>query len=95
MTMPVEYAAIKSALLHLNRYVTSYVKNSDFRVNSVSPGGILDGQPEPFLASYSQHTLGKGMLDKEDLCGAIRFLLSDEARYINGQNLVVDDGFSL
>ncbi len=41
MTMPVEYAAIKSAILHLNKYVVTYVNDSRFRINSVSPGGIF------------------------------------------------------
>lgn len=95
MTMPVEYAAIKSALIHLNKYVVNYVADSAFRVNSVSPGGIFDHQPEAFLNAYKQHTLGKGMLELNDVTGAISFLLSDDSRYINGQNLIVDDGFSL
>ncbi|XOV79199.1 MAG: oxidoreductase [Aestuariibacter sp.] len=95
MTMPVEYAAIKSAVIHLNKYVAAYVNDSRFRVNSVSPGGIKDGQPEPFLDKYRACTLGKGMLDVEDVIDTIVFLLSPQARYINGQNILVDDGFSL
>lgn len=95
MTMPVEYAAIKSALIHLSKYVASYVGNSDFRSNCVSPGGILDHQPERFLEAYKQYTLGKGMLDIKDVTGSILFLLSDHSTYVNGQNIVVDDGFSL
>lgn len=95
MTMPVEYAAIKAALLHLNKYVASYVSNSDFRLNSVSPGGLFDGQPESFLDQYKRQTLGEGMLSSKDILGAIKFLLSDDSKYINGQNIVVDDGFSL
>lgn len=95
MTMPVEYAAIKSALIHLNKYVVSYVANSNFRVNSVSPGGIFDNQPDAFLKAYEEQTLGKGMLDMEDVTGTILFLLSDHSKFMNGQNLVVDDGFSL
>lgn len=95
MTMPVEYAAIKSGILQLSKYVTSYVKDSRFRVNSVSPGGIEDKQPEAFQQAYRAHTLGKGMLDVEDVLGAIMFLLSDLARYVNGQNIIVDDGFAL
>lgn len=94
MTMPVEYAAIKSALLHLNRYVTAEMKGSSFRVNSVSPGGILAGQPESFLKRYASHCVSKGMLESEDVVGAISYLLSDQSRYVCGQNLVVDDGFS-
>ena len=95
MTMPVEYAAIKSALLHLSKYLASYVSDSAFRSNSVSPGGIFDHQPEQFLEQYKKQTLGKGMLDISDVLGSIKFLLSDHARYVNGQNIIVDDGFSL
>jgi NAD(P)-dependent dehydrogenase (short-subunit alcohol dehydrogenase family) len=35
------------------------------------------------------------MLAPDDVVGTLLFLLSDESRYINGQNLVVDDGFSI
>ena len=95
MTMPVEYAAIKSALIHLSKYAAAYVADSRFRVNLVSPGGITDKQPDSFLQAYKAKTLGKGMLDATDVTGAITFLLSDHARYTNGQNIVVDDGFTL
>jgi len=95
MTMPVEYAAIKSGLLHLNKYFASYMKGSGFRANSVSPGGLLDRQDERFLEKYNSHCMGKGMLDPSDITGAVNFLLSDNSRYIVGQNLVVDDGFSV
>lgn len=95
MTMPVEYAAVKSAVLHLSKYVASYVADSKFRSNSVSPGGIFDHQPELFLEKYKEQTLGKGMLDISDILGSIKFLLSDLSCYVNGQNIIVDDGFSL
>lgn len=95
MTMPVEYAAIKAAVIHLTRYFAKYLRGSGIRVNALSPGGILDGQPGPFLESYRAHTGGKGMLDTADLQGAFLFLLSDASSYVNGQNLIVDDGFSL
>lgn len=95
MTMPVEYAAIKSGLLHLNKYVVKYVNDSDFRINSVSPGGVFDNQPETFLEAYKEKTFGAGMLKPSDMVGAIIFLLSDGSRYITGQNIIVDDGFSL
>ena len=95
MTMPVEYAAIKSAIIHLNKYVAKYINNSLFRVNSISPGGILNQQPSTFLEKYKKLTHGKGMLDVEDILGSISFLLSDEAKFITGQNIIIDDGFSL
>ena len=75
MTMPVEYAAIKSSLIHLSKYVAKYVGDSKFRVNLVSPGGIIDNQPDNFLEAYNKHTLGKGMLDVDDILGSILYLM--------------------
>lgn len=95
MTMPAEYAVIKSSLIHLSKYVTKYVGNSRFRVNLVSPGGIIDNQPASFLEAYKEHTVGKGMLDVDDVLGSILYLLSDDSKYVNGQNIIVDDGFTL
>ena len=95
MTVPVEYAAIKSAIIHLTRYFAQYFKGEGIRVNCVSPGGIRDNQPENFLLKYDAHCNGTGMLDPRDIAGALLFLLSDASQFITGQNLVVDDGYSL
>lgn len=95
MTMPVEYAVIKSGIVHLTRYMAAYFKGCGIRVNCLSPGGILDRQPQAFLDRYNAHCAGKGMLAPQDMAGALLFLLGDDGRYVNGQNLVVDDGFSL
>jgi len=95
MTMPVEYSAIKSGVIHLTKYFARYFAGHHIRVNSLSPGGILDSQPESFLQAYRTKTLNKGMLDPDDICGTLGFLISDESKYINGQDLIVDDGFTL
>jgi len=95
MTTPVEYAAIKSGILHLTKYMAKYFKGKSIRVNAISPGGILDSQPEEFLKKYNQECSTKGMLNGCDLNGTLVFLLSDMSAYINGQNIIVDDGFSL
>jgi NAD(P)-dependent dehydrogenase (short-subunit alcohol dehydrogenase family) len=95
MTMPVEYAAIKSGMLHLTKYMAKYFKGKNIRVNAISPGGILDSQPREFLSEYNQQCSTKGILDPKDLNGVLIFLLSDMSSYINGQNIVVDDGFTL
>lgn len=94
MTMPVEYAAIKSALIHLNIYMLKYFQGSGIRFNCLSPGGIFDAQPETFLKRYSTHSQSKGMLVPADIAGTLIFLLSEQSRYINGQNIIVDDGWS-
>jgi len=95
MTTPVEYAAIKSGLIHLTKYMAKYFKGLNIKVNTLTPGGIFDSQPESFLKNYQDKCLSKGMLDKSDLKGSLIYLLSDMSKYVNGQNIVVDDGFSL
>ncbi|WP_243310612.1 oxidoreductase [Fundidesulfovibrio agrisoli] len=95
MTMPVEYAAIKAALQHLAKYFAKYFRGNGIRYNCLSPGGILDAQPEAFLAAYNRHGMSKGMLDPDDIMGTIVYLLSDASAYVNGQNIVVDDGWTL
>lgn len=95
MTTPVEYAAIKSGLLHLTKYMAKYFKKMNIKVNALSPGGIFNNQPELFLNKYKENCLNKGMLDNSDLKGTLVYLLSDMSKYVNGQNIVVDDGFCL
>jgi len=95
MTMPVEYAAIKSAVIHLTKYMAKYLKGSHIRVNSISPGGIFDKQPEVFLAAYKKLCNDKGMLDPVEITNALLFLIGDLSVNINGHNLIVDDGFSI
>lgn len=95
MTMPVEYAAIKSGLIHMTKYMAKYFKQDNIRVNVISPGGIFDNQPDAFVEKYRSECLSKGMLDKSDLQGTLIYLLSGMSKYVNGQNIIVDDGFSL
>ena len=95
MTTPVEYSAIKSALIHLTKYMAKYFKNKNIRVNSISLGGIKNNQPDSFLEKYNSYCLNKGMLEVNDISGTLIFLLSDHSNFINGQNIIVDDGFTL
>jgi len=95
MTMPVEYAAIKAGLIQLTRYMAKYFKGMNIRVNTISPGGVFDEQPELFIEKYKEGCLNKGMLDKNDLKGTLIYLLSDMSTFVQGQNIIVDDGFSL
>ena len=95
MTTPVEYAAIKSGLIHLTKYMAKYFKGKNIRVNTISLGGIEDKQPESFLKAYKEFCLNKGMLNAKDISGTVLYLLSDLSEFVNGQNIVVDDGFTL
>jgi len=95
LTMPVEYAASKSGLIHLTKYFAKYYQKTHLRFNCISPGGIYDNQDNEFVKNYESYTGKYGMLKKSDLSSYVRFLLSDDSKFINGQNLILDDGFSV
>lgn len=95
MTMPVEYAAVKSSINHLVKYFAKFYSGIGLRFNSVCPGGILDNQPISFVNAYKKYSLSKGMLDTDDVLPLIEFLVSNKSAYINGENITIDDGFSL
>lgn len=96
MTMPVEYAVIKSAVLNLNRYLSRYLGKYNIKVNSISPGGIFNNQPKSFVEKYCYNVMmGYRMANSDDITGVLLFLLDDSSKYITGQNIVVDGGWSL
>jgi NAD(P)-dependent dehydrogenase (short-subunit alcohol dehydrogenase family) len=94
MTMPAAYAAIKGGIVNFTRYLASYLGADGIRVNCVSPGGIFDNQNELFVKQYEQRVPMKRMGKPGDIVPAISFLLSDEASYITGHNLVIDGGWT-
>lgn len=95
-TSPVEYSAIKGGLLSLTKYLASYLGEHDIRVNAISPGGVHNNQSESFVSQYSKKAIiGNRMAEPDDLTGALVFLLSDASRYVTGQNIVVDGGWSI
>lgn len=95
MDSPIEYSAAKAGIISITKYLAKYCKGKNIRVNCISPGGIKDKQPTKFLKRYKEDCLSKGMLDPEDLNGTIIFLLSDMSKFINGQNIIIDDGWTL
>ena len=95
MTMPAAYSAIKGGITNLTRYLASYYGASNIRVNTLSPGGIFDNQTETFVSKYKNKVPLGRMGTTKDVCSAVYFLLSDEASYITGHNLVIDGGWSI
>tara|TARA_B110000977_G_C10990267_1_gene459610 strand:+ start:71 stop:814 length:744 start_codon:yes stop_codon:yes gene_type:complete len=94
MTMPAGYAAIKGGLINLTRYMASYFGPHKVRVNTVSPGGIFDNQNISFVENYEKKVPLRRMGLPEDITPSVSFLLSDESKYITGQNLIVDGGWT-
>jgi NAD(P)-dependent dehydrogenase (short-subunit alcohol dehydrogenase family) len=95
MTSPVEYAAIKGAVINFTRYLASYLGRYGIRANVLSPGGVFDDQDERFVEQYESRTPLSRMADPEDLKGPIVYLAADSSRYMTGQNLIIDGGWTV
>jgi NAD(P)-dependent dehydrogenase (short-subunit alcohol dehydrogenase family) len=91
MTMPVEYAAIKSAIIHLTKYFAAYYKEKNIQYNCISPGGIFNNQPEEFVKKYEAYA---PMLSPSDIAEKLIELISTPEKFKNGQNILLDNGWS-
>ena len=97
ITPPTVYGPIKSAQIMIINYfskIFSYRKNN-IRCNTISPGGVHGGQSKIFVNNYKNYCKNKGMISPSDLVGVANFLISDDSLYITGQDIQIDDGFSL
>lgn len=94
MTMPAAYAAIKGGINNLTRYLAAYYGPYQVRINALSPGGIFDNQPEAFVKNYNKKVPMGRMGTPGDIVSAAHYLLSDEACYVTGHNLIVDGGWT-
>ena len=92
---PVTYSVVKTALLGLTRYLSTYWVRNGIRVNAISPGGVFNGQPDEFTAKLHDLIPMARMAHKDEYQGAILFLCSDASSYMTGQNLIVDGGRSV
>ena len=92
---PVTYSVVKTALIGLTRYLSTYWTANNIRVNAISPGGVFAGQPDEFTARLHQLIPMGRMAHKDEYQGAILFLCSDASSYMTGQNLIVDGGRSV
>lgn len=93
MANPLAYGASKGGLLQLMRYLATTL-GPKVRVNAISPGGVLRGQPESFVKRYEERTPLRRMAHEEDVIGAVAYLASDLSAYVTGHNLVVDGGWT-
>ena len=91
---PVTYSVIKAGLVGLTRYLATYWAEQGVRANSLSPGGVFNGQSEEFVQRLSALIPLGRMARRDEYRAAVQFLCSDASSYMNGQNVVMDGGRS-
>lgn len=96
-TSPAAYTAIKGGLINFTKYLASYFGEYGIRVNCMSPGGVIDekNQQPSFIRRYSAKSPLKRLGKPSEMAPAVTFLLSDDASFITGHNLMVDGGWTI
>lgn len=96
------YSMTKGALIAAARSLACEYAKKNIRFNCVSPGAILTPinanlphmkDPEKRAILESQHPLGLG--ECTDVSNACIYLLSDASRWVTGQNLIADGGYTM
>lgn len=98
----VGYCATKSAVLGIAKSSALELSKRKIRVNAVLPGVVNTPMTEKLFSQLDQsnidsiiamHPLGIGEVD--DVIPVIEFLLSDGSKWMTGQNLIIDGGYSI
>lgn len=91
-TPPPDYFFHKGGLINLTRYFVRVLAGKNIRVNTISPGGIFNHQPQRFLENYCKKVPLGRLANGEDIKGLVVLLASDAGSYINGENILLDGG---
>lgn len=96
------YGLTKGALISASRSLACEFADKNIRFNCISPGAILTpinaqlpymADPDARTQLEAQHLLGIGK--PTDIANGVIYLLSDASRWVTGQNLIIDGGYTV
>jgi len=87
------YSATKAGIINMTKYMAAHFGKYNIQTNCISPGGIFNNQSKEFVENYEYKTPMKRMGTPKDLHSILKYLISDDTTYTNGQNITVDGGF--
>lgn len=96
--IPVNYCAGKASVIQMTRYFGTYLINRGIRVNSISPGPFPSPKVQEnkvFADRLREKNPSHRLGNPDDLRGAVLFLASDASKYVVGQNIQVDGGWTI
>lgn len=91
---PVTYSVIKTGLIGLTKYLSTYWAVKGVRCNALSPGGIEANQGDEFKKRIESLIPLQRMAKSHEYRSAVQFLCSDASSYMTGQNIIIDGGRS-
>ena len=89
---PVSYSVVKSGLIGLTKFTSTYWANKKVRCNCICPGGVENKHDRSFLNKISRLIPLGRLAKKDEYNGLVVFLMSDASSYINGATISADGG---
>lgn len=96
------YAASKGAMISATKTFALELAKRQIRVNCISPGTILTPMMQKYLNDLDEISRQKrvdgfplGLGETTDISNACIYLLSDASRWITGQNIIIDGGYTI
>lgn len=95
---PINYGTFKAGVIQMTKYFATYLIKSDINVNCITPGPYPSEEVQKnceFIKRLSEKNPSGRIGTPDDLKGVTLLLASDASKYIVGQNIIVDGGWTI
>lgn len=92
LVKPISYSVVKSGLIGLTRYLSTYWSTKNVRCNAICPAGVFQEQPSDFVAKIEDLIPLKRMAQADEYNSTVVWMLSEKSSFLNGAIVSVDGG---